>query len=134
MHVKADIQNREDLVLLLTSFYEKVFRDELIGHFFTEVMHVNLETHIPRIADFWETVLLGGRNYKDNAIAPHMKINQLSPIEEQHFKRWLSLFHETIDEMFQGDIAELAKQRAVSVATVMRIKIANTSSTNIIKG
>lgn len=133
MNDKADIRNREDLVLLLTSFYEKVFRDELIGHFFTDVMHVDLDTHIPRITDFWETVLLGGRNYKDNAIAPHMKINKLSPMEEQHFKRWLSLFHETIDELFEGEVAGLAKQRAVSVATVMRIKIANTSSINIIK-
>ena len=134
MNVKADIRKREDLVLLLNQFYEKVFRDALLGHFFTEVMHVNLDTHIPRIADFWETVLLGGRNYKDNAITPHMKINKLSPMEERHFKRWVSLFHETVDELFDGEVAETAKQRAVSVATVMRIKIANASSINIIKG
>ena len=131
MNGKPDISSRADLELLLHTFYEKVFRDELIGHFFTEVMHVNLETHIPRITDFWETVLLNGRNYKDNAIAPHIKINELSPMEEQHFKRWLNLFHETIDSLFEGEVAEMARQRSVSVATVMRIKITNTSSLNI---
>jgi hemoglobin len=128
---KADIGSREDLVVLLQAFYEKVFRDELIGHFFTEVMHVDLEKHIPRIADFWETVLLKGTSYRDNAIAVHMKINSLSRMEEQHFKRWLALFHETVDQLFQGDVAELAKQRAVSIATVMRIKISNASPINI---
>jgi hemoglobin len=131
MSAKADIRTREDLVLLLTRFYEKVFRDDLISHFFTDVMHVKLETHIPRITDFWETVLLNGNRYRDNAIAPHMKINSLSPMEEQHFKRWLSLFHETIDELFEGEVAENAKQRSVSIATVMRIKITNASQINI---
>jgi hemoglobin len=131
MNEKADISSREDLVALLGAFYEKVFRDELIGHFFTDVMHVDLEKHIPRIADFWETVLLKGTSYRDNAIAVHMKINSLSPMEEQHFKRWLALFHETVDDLFEGEVAELAKQRAVSIATVMRIKISNSSPINI---
>ena len=49
-----DLENREDIVQLLTSFYQKVFADELIGHFFTEVVPLNLETHIPVIADFWK--------------------------------------------------------------------------------
>lgn len=131
MNEKVDIGSREDLLLLLQAFYEKVFRDEIIGHFFTEVMHVDLEKHIPRIADFWETVLLKGTSYRDNAIAVHMKINSLSPMEERHFKHWLTLFQETVDDLFEGEVAETAKQRAVSIATVMRIKISNTSSINI---
>jgi hemoglobin len=131
MNEKADIGSRQNLLVLLQAFYEKVFRDELIGHFFTEVMHVDLEKHIPRIADFWEMVLLKGTSYRDNAIAVHMKINSLSPMGEHHFKRWIELFHETVDELFEGEVAELAKQRAVSIATVMRIKISNSSSINI---
>ena len=133
MAEKRDIQTREDLLILLTAFYEKVFKDDLIGHFFTDVMHLDLEKHIPRITDFWETVLLNGTSYKSNAIAPHMHINTLSPMHEKHFKRWLHLFGETIDDLFSGDTAETAKQRALSIATVMRIKIANSSQINIIK-
>jgi hemoglobin len=133
MQEKRDIQNREDLVVLLKAFYEKVFRDEVIGHFFTDVMHVDMETHIPRIADFWETVLLNGNAYKSNAIAPHLHINSLSPMKEHHFNRWLQLFGETIDSLFAGEVAETAKQRALSIATVMRIKLANSSPINITK-
>ena len=130
---KKDIESREDLLILLNAFYKKVFSDELIGHFFTKVMQVDLETHIPKIADFWETVLLNGTSYKDNAIAPHLHINQLSPIEEKHFSRWLKLFGETIDSLFSGDIAESAKQRALSITTVMRIKISKSPGIKILK-
>jgi len=133
MSEKQDIKSREDLVILLKAFYEKVFKDELIGHFFTEVMHVDLEKHIPRITDFWETVLLNGSKYKSNAIAPHLHINSLSAMKEHHFKRWLLLFGETLDSLYSGDVAETAKQRALSIATVMRIKISNSSPINIVK-
>ena len=58
--MKKDIENRQDIELLLNRFYEKVFKDDLIGRFFTEVVPLNLETHLPIIADFWESVLLDG--------------------------------------------------------------------------
>ena len=32
------------------------------------------------------------------------------------------LFQSTVDELFTGDKAELAKQRALSIATVMKLK------------
>ena len=58
---KRDIENRADLERMLGAFYKKVFKDDLISHFFIEVVPLNLETHIPVIADFWESVLLDGR-------------------------------------------------------------------------
>jgi hemoglobin len=35
----------------------------------------------------------------------------------------MHLFTATVDELFEGEKAELAKQRAISISTVMRIKI-----------
>lgn len=129
---KKDIENREDLILLLKAFYEKALNDSLIGHFFTEVVPLDLQVHIPVIADFWETILLNGRSYSGNAILPHLHINKLSPMEEKHFNRWLQLFSQTIDALFEGQTAETAKQRALSIATIMRIKIKNSSGINIL--
>ena len=37
--------------------------------------------------------------------------------------RWLQLFTSTVDELFEGEKAELAKQRAMSIATVMQLKL-----------
>jgi hemoglobin len=37
------------------------------------------------------------------------------------------LFTKTVDQLFEGEHADLAKQRAVSIATVMQLKILHPS-------
>lgn len=118
-----DIENRADLVLLLNRFYAKAFKDDLISHFFIEVVPLNLEEHIPVIADFWESVLLDGRGYRKNVMEVHLNISKKSKIEKKHLDRWVQLFTETVDELFEGHKATIAKQRAASIATMMNIKI-----------
>ena len=95
--IQKDIVNRDDLLLLLNAFYAKVIHDDVIGHFFTTVVQLDLDKHIPVIADFWETTLLDGHSYARNAMLPHIHLNRLSPMEEKHFVRWLKLFTETVD-------------------------------------
>ncbi len=121
--MNSDIETRHDIIHLLEVFYAKALNDEVIGYFFTTVKKVNMAEHLPVITDFWEMVLLGGSNYKKNAIAPHLQLNQLSRLEEKHFNRWVQLFNSTVDELYEGKLATIAKQRALSIATVMKIKI-----------
>ena len=121
--MNPDITNRQDIENLLKHFYNKAFKDELIGFFFTEVAHLNLEEHLPIIANFWENVIFANGKYKGNAIQPHHVLHQLSPFRDEHFDRWVFLFNETTDELFSGNNAELVKQRAISIATITKIKI-----------
>ena len=118
-----DINNRADLEGLLKTFYSKVFQDALIGRFFTEVVPLDLESHIPVIADFWESVIFGSRGYRRNVMEVHQHIHQLSAIKKEHLERWVEIFTTTIDELFNGDRATLMKQRARSIATLMDIKL-----------
>ena len=118
-----DIENRADIELLLKNFYTKVFNDDLISHFFTEVVPLNLEEHIPVIADFWESVLLDAKGYRKNVMEVHLDISKKSKIERQHLDRWVQLFTQTVDEFFEGPKSTIAKQRAASIATMMNIKI-----------
>ena len=120
---KKDIENREDLEKMLEAFYKKAFKDDLISHFFIEVVPLNLETHIPLITDFWESVLFDRRGYRKNVMEIHLDISKKSKIEKAHLDRWVKIFSETVDEMFEGAKASLAKQRAMSIATMMNIKI-----------
>ena len=119
---KKDIRSREDLVQILNVFYQKAFADELIGDFFTKVIPLNLETHMPLITDFWESVVLNTQGYRKNVMEIHQHINQLSKINKNHLDRWVELFTGTIDELFAGEKAILMKQRARSIATLMEIK------------
>jgi hemoglobin len=120
---KKDIENRKDIEHLLTSFYTKVFKDERIKHFFIEVVPLNLEQHIPVITDFWESVLFSKHTYRKNVMEVHQHISNLSSIKKEHLDCWIFLFEQTVDELFAGVKAELAKQRAVSIATLMDIKL-----------
>jgi hemoglobin len=121
--MKRDIETREDVVAILTAFYEKAFKDNLIGFFFLEVVPLDLETHIPVIADFWESVLFGTRGYRKNVMELHQHISGLSPIKKEHLDRWVQLFTLTVNDMAEGNTAELMKQRARSIATMMEIKL-----------
>lgn len=117
-----DIENRDHVEQLMRAFYAKAIPDPVIGHYFTQVIDMDLEKHLPVIIDFWETVLLGIAKYKSNAIAVHQHLHEKSAFEEKHFEKWVKLFQSTVDELFEGEKAELAKQRALSIATVMKIK------------
>ena len=123
--MKPDINTREDITMFISSFYEKVKVNEVIGFIFNEVAHMNWEQHIPVIVDFWETILLDNPVYKKNAMEVHYDLNRKFPLQKIHFDTWLSLFNSTIDESFEGKIATLAKTRARAIADLMLFKINN---------
>ena len=121
--MKKDISNRADIQQLVDTFYLKVRADETIGYLFNEVAQVNWEQHLLRMYDFWENILFQTGSFKGNPMAAHVQLHQKSPLSAAHFDRWQQLFLATVDELFEGDMAELIKQRALSSATMMRIKV-----------
>jgi hemoglobin len=121
--MKKEIENRKDVQLLVNSFYEKVKADPVIGFIFNDIVKVNWERHLPVMYDFWENTLFYTGNYNGNPMEIHSRLNKLFPLSPRHFQQWTGLFIQTVDELFAGEKAELAKQRAVSISTVMQIKI-----------
>lgn len=120
---KKDLEDREDVALLIQAFYEKARQDEQIGFIFNEVVSIDWEAHFPIMYDFWEGVLFNKHHYKRNPIKIHQDLHLKVPLTKAHFDRWLALFMETIDVLFEGPIAEIAKTRALSIATIMQVKI-----------
>lgn len=120
--LKKDIANREDLLLLVQEFYKKLLADPSISYLFTEVAKTNLEHHFPVLVDFWDTILFQSGTYQKNAMQPHLLLHQKSPLEKHHFETWLRYFKETVDALFEGEIAFMAKEKAQSIATVIQIK------------
>ncbi|MCI4443785.1 MAG: group III truncated hemoglobin [Lentimicrobium sp.] len=118
-----DIQTREDLNLLMSEFYLKLLADSKINYLFTEVAKIDLEPHLLDLVDFWEQILFDRGSYQKNVLQIHTNLNQLSKLSEVHFAIWLNYFNTTIDENFAGQTAENMKTRALSIATVMKIKL-----------
>jgi len=125
--MKTDIESRKDIVRLINSFYGKVKADPVIGFIFNDIVKVNWEKHLPVMYDFWENTLFYTGNYLGNPMEIHTRLNRLTPLQAKHFQQWTVLFNETVDEIFAGEKAELAKQRALSIATLMQIKIGQQS-------
>jgi hemoglobin len=125
--MKKDIESREDVITLVNNFYEKVKKDEHISHFFTAAVKVNWDAHLPVMYDFWENIIFHTGTYAGNPMQVHQHLHNKIPILATHFERWLKLFNETADELFAGEKAFQVKQRALSIATVMQIKISNGS-------
>lgn len=122
--MKPDISTREDLDFLMRRFYDKLLVDDVVGYLFTEVIDLDLEEHFPQLVDFWEVQLLNGGRYQGNPMKAHLNLHQKEALTKAHFDRWLEHFNSSIDEHFEGPKAHLAKERALSIATVMQIKIA----------
>ena len=120
-----DIESREDIDKLMWSFYDRMMVDPVIGYIFTHYAKLDLKAHIPIIADFWETILFQKPVYKrgPKAMEVHMDLNTKVPLRKQHFTRWLYLFHQTIDELYSGTKAGLAKERSVSIANLMKTRL-----------
>ncbi|SNR53125.1 hemoglobin [Lutibacter agarilyticus] len=122
--MKKDIENREDIYLLVKTFYMKLMSDDLMIPFFEDFKNpTHLETHLQTLVDFWDNILFYSGGYRKNAMQPHLKMQQQKPFTEAHFSHWLSSFNNSVDELFEGDNSHAAKSRALSIATVMKIKI-----------
>lgn len=122
--MKGDIETRGDLFRLLRRFYDQLLIDETISYIFTDVAKIDMKQHLPVIVDFWDMVLFDAATYTKNAVRPHLDLNRQSKFEKHHFNTWLSVFNKTVDEMFEGNNAFAAKQKAKSIATIMQIKVA----------
>lgn len=118
-----DIETRADIEQFIKAFYEKVKTDPVIGIIFTEIVQMDWDHHIPVIVDFWESILLDNPVYKRNAMAVHYDLHRKYPLQKEHFDAWLSIFNQTLDEMFSGPVTQLAKKRAGDIATLMLFKM-----------
>ena len=114
-----EIKNLDQIKLLVDSFYAKVRKDELLGPIFEKVIEDRWPEHLEKMYRFWQTILLEEHTYFGSPFGPHAKL----PLSKEHFDRWISLFHQTVDELLTGEKAEDAKWRASKMAELFNSKI-----------
>lgn len=118
--MKTDINNFEDIVWFVDSFYSKVQSDDLIGPIFNAVIE-DWGPHLEKLYKFWNAVLFGIPGFTGNPFARHAPLS----LNREHFDRWLLLFNRTIDEKYEGIMATQTKKKAEMMAEMFISKIQN---------
>lgn len=114
------IENRTDVNLLVNSFYANIRKDDLLGPIFNDqIPEDHWPAHLEKLTDFWMTNLFGIPAFKGNPTQAHRDLDKKHhySIEQNHFGKWLQLWFTTIESLFEGEIADRAKNAARKMAT-----------------
>src|ERR1035437_149358 len=117
--MKNDITNLKDIQFLVDQFYAVVQKDTFLGPIFNARLAGRWEMHHRKLYRFWNTVLLRRPDYFGDPVPMHFNMN----IDESHFDHWLKLWFKTVDEYFEGEIADRAKLRGRTIAASFLSKI-----------
>jgi hemoglobin len=120
---KQELNSREAITMLVTSFYTRVKQDDLLAPIFNDAHHFSWDTHIPIMINFWETLLLDTASYKGNTMQKHLTLHKQHPLTANLFDRWKLLFYSTLDELFKGPNVAEAKRRVEEMSGLMQFKI-----------
>ncbi len=119
-----DIETRDDILLIMKEFYDKLLKDDTISFYFTKITDTDkhLEHHFEILATFWEQSLFMKGGYSNNMFQIHKDLHEKQALKKEHFDTWLEHLYTTINSHFEGKYAEQMKTNALSMATVMQIK------------
>lgn len=123
-----DIENRNDISVLVNTFYSKIRGDMLLGPIFNgQIPQEEWPKHLSKLTDFWETNLFGIAKFKGNPTQKHINVDAhlKHTIDQVHFGKWLQLWFETISELYEGPRATKAKESARKMATGQFLAIWN---------
>lgn len=116
----------DGLPALLTVFYVRVGHDSSLAPYFAQL---DLAAHIPRIADFWATIVFHADRYRGNAFRPHLDMPGLTAA---HFARWVTEFEATVDALHVGPRADRMKMMAHRIAYSMQLRLGVTPSAPLV--
>lgn len=123
---KTAISSRKEIDFLVRQFYGKVRDHATLGPIFNSVV-TDWDSHLIHLSDFWEMVLLqsGPGAGKFNPMKVHKEVDAAvdNSIEQVHFGHWLELWFTTIDEFFEGEAADFAKEQARRMAHMIFLRI-----------
>lgn len=105
---------------LVHTFYARVRRDPLIGPIFNARIE-DWPAHLDKLCAFWSSVTLMTGRYKGTPMRVHA---ELPGISQEHFGRWLALFHATAEDVCPGRAARLFVDRSERIAESLQLGIA----------
>lgn len=100
---RAEIQRRANAIgideayisVLVDAFYTRIRAHDVLGPIFDNAIGDRWDHHLPRMKSFWASVALNAGTYSGQPVPVHRK---LTHVEQPHFRIWLALFRETLED------------------------------------
>jgi hemoglobin len=105
---------------LTERFHAKACEDSALAPVFQRAIHGDGASHCAAMCRFWSSVLLDSGHYEGNPVATHLRLQGMEP---QLFARWLELFGETCDELFEREIARSLRAKAARIAESLKLAL-----------
>ncbi len=106
----------EQIQSMVHDFYARVQTDDLLGPVFGERIE-DWPPHLERMILFWRAVLRSEHNYtlspRGNPLMLHRAIPEIT---RPHFERWLALFGDVVDGIYEPGAAADVKRAAAGIA------------------
>ncbi|WP_246183957.1 group III truncated hemoglobin [Pandoraea anhela] len=111
----------EDAVrLLVHTFYGRIRDDDLLGPVFRQALEGRWDMHLEKMVAFWSSIVLGAKRYRGNVTQAHQPFGHLSG---EHFSRWLALFFDTLDNLFEPQAAFAFAEPAIRIAESLQLNL-----------
>lgn len=114
-----DLHSPEAIRPFVDLFYQRLLTDKTLSPIFLDVAKVDLEIHKPIICEYWEKLLFGSEQYQRHTMNIHRAVNNKRQFKAEDFLNWYGHFELTMDELYQGPMAEKAKRVALTIARNM---------------
>ena len=118
--MKIDCISEDGIGHLVDCFYAKIRVDPVLGPVFERVVQGEWDLHLATMRNFWSSVMLTSGRYKGTPVPAHLRIKDIEP---PMFDRWLRLFGETCDEVFEAEIAAAFRVKAARIAESLKLML-----------
>jgi len=113
----ADQITKDNIETMVMNFYARVLKDDIVGPFFIEELGEDMDNkywkpHLKKLVNFWATTVLEDNSYTRDPFNPHMVMD----LETETFDRWLKLFFETLEEVYEPQMADIFKEKSRNIA------------------
>ena len=116
--MKFDSVTEDHIVTLVDRFYDRIREDAELGPVFEGVVAGHWDKHLTTMYRFWSSVMLKTGTYHGSPMQAHMRVPGLRP---DLFPRWLTLFEQTVTEMFEPEPAGRFLERANRIAESLKL-------------
>lgn len=122
--MKRELSDQYDIEVLIDVFYAKVLRHSELSFYFSDAVK-NWTHHKKRFIEYWSSQILFTDTYEGSILPSHVAVDKKygSGFKKEHFTEWARLWTETIEELFVGEKAELAKESGVNMSKNIYLKM-----------